>query len=80
MRRNLISTRPSRTPSHHLSILSAMGAYLSVFDDTYPPKPQFSVDDIPDLTGKVVIVTGANTGEDPSASHLGPHRLTEAGS
>ena len=24
----------------------------------YPPKPKFNVDQIPDLTGRVVIVTG----------------------
>lgn len=30
----------------------------------FPGKPHFSADDIvPDLTDKVVIVTGANTGE-----------------
>ena len=28
----------------------------------FPPKPSFTVDDIPDLSGKVMIVTGANTG------------------
>ncbi|KAF9559167.1 NAD(P)-binding protein [Agrocybe pediades] len=39
-----------------------MGALLSTLDEAFPPKPQFSVDDIPDLSGKVVIVTGANTG------------------
>lgn len=39
-----------------------MGASLSVMKDAFPPKPQFRVEDIPDLTGKVAIVTGANTG------------------
>ncbi|KAF5342509.1 hypothetical protein D9611_001525 [Ephemerocybe angulata] len=43
-----------------------MGASISfirnIIDQSYPPKPKFSVDDIPDLTGLVVIVTGANTG------------------
>ena len=34
----------------------------AVFDQGYPPKSQSSVDDIPDLTGKVMIITGANTG------------------
>ncbi|TEB33119.1 NAD(P)-binding protein [Coprinellus micaceus] len=39
--------------------LSAVRASLA---EVYPPKSTFSVDDIPDLTGKVTIVTGANAG------------------
>ncbi|KAG6915146.1 hypothetical protein DXG01_013041 [Tephrocybe rancida] len=39
-----------------------MGIVFSVFNETFPPKSSFSVDDIPDLTGRVVLVTGANTG------------------
>ncbi|KAF8630262.1 hypothetical protein AX17_005448 [Amanita inopinata Kibby_2008] len=39
-----------------------MGLITSQIHQTWPPKSQFSVDDIPDLSGKVVIVTGANTG------------------
>lgn len=39
-----------------------MGNLLSWVIDAAPPKAAFSVDQIPDLTGKVVIVTGANTG------------------
>ncbi|KAF5342505.1 hypothetical protein D9611_001521 [Ephemerocybe angulata] len=31
-------------------------------DQAYPPKARFSTSDIPDLTGEVAIVTGANTG------------------
>jgi len=31
-------------------------------DQTYPPKSTFTEDDIPDLSGKVMIVTGGNTG------------------
>jgi hypothetical protein len=30
----------------------------SAFSQTFPPKPVFSVEQIPDLTGQVVIVTG----------------------
>ncbi|KAG6833420.1 hypothetical protein H0H93_013266 [Arthromyces matolae] len=29
---------------------------------TFPPAPKYSVDDIPDLSGKVMLVTGGNTG------------------
>ncbi|KAG2121877.1 hypothetical protein DEU56DRAFT_90952 [Suillus clintonianus] len=39
-----------------------MGSVISYLIDAAPPKTSYSVDQIPDLTGKVVIVTGANTG------------------
>ena len=32
------------------------------FGAYFAPKPKFKVEDIPDLTGKVVIVTGGNAG------------------
>ena len=28
----------------------------------FPPKSKFSVEDVPDLTGRVAIVTGGNSG------------------
>ena len=31
-------------------------------DQSWPPNPTWSVNDIPDLSGKVMIVTGGNTG------------------
>ncbi|KAG2127571.1 uncharacterized protein EDB93DRAFT_1096508 [Suillus bovinus] len=39
-----------------------MGNVLSFVADAVPPKATFSANQIPNLTGKVVIVTGANTG------------------
>ncbi|KAJ7149332.1 NAD-P-binding protein, partial [Mycena haematopus] len=39
-----------------------MGNIISDFRQNIPPKSKFSVDDIPDLSGKVMIVTGANIG------------------
>lgn len=35
---------------------------MSAFTNVFPPKPTFSVDDIPDLNGRVMIVTGGNSG------------------
>ncbi|TFK28697.1 NAD(P)-binding protein [Coprinopsis marcescibilis] len=36
--------------------------FVSLLRETFPPKPTFTVQDIPDLSGRVIIVTGANTG------------------
>ncbi|KAI0040862.1 NAD-P-binding protein [Auriscalpium vulgare] len=39
-----------------------MGNLWSALAEAFPPKPTWGVDNIPDLTGKVVIVTGGNAG------------------
>lgn len=39
-----------------------MGNIASIFSQSFPPKSKFNVEDIPDLSGKVAIVTGANAG------------------
>lgn len=33
-----------------------------IYDQSRPPKPKFHVEDMPDLSDKVTIVTGGNTG------------------
>lgn len=36
-----------------------MGVAASMYNANWPPKATWSVDDIPDLSGKVIIVTGS---------------------
>jgi len=43
-----------------LYYLLEMGDYWSVLIQTFPPSPEWTVNDIPDLSGKVVVVTGKN--------------------
>lgn len=39
-----------------------MGTILSIIDESWPPRTKWNLEDVPDLTGKVIIVTGASSG------------------
>ncbi|KAB5588759.1 hypothetical protein CTheo_7803 [Ceratobasidium theobromae] len=39
-----------------------MGTVSSILEQAFPQAPQWSVDQMPDLTGQVMLVTGGNTG------------------
>lgn len=52
-----------------------MGIVLSQFQQTFPPKPSWSTSDIPDLTGKVVLITGGNASPDNTDVHGGAQEL-----
>ena len=66
------TTSPSSSSSHifptntffdvSLRIRTMMGIVSSLLSQTFLSKGKFDIKDIPDLTGKVIIVTGANIG------------------
>lgn len=35
---------------------------IEVFKEAWPPKPEWTAENVPDLTGKVMLLTGGNTG------------------
>lgn len=45
--------------------MGALNNYSSVLCQSFPAKPTFNVDQIPDLTGRVIIVTGMFYGTKP---------------
>ena len=56
----IYAARQRSLSSLSLYYLLEMGGYWSVLVQTFPPSPKWTVNDIPDLSGKVVVVTGKN--------------------
>ena len=59
------SPHPNNTSELSVKGLDAMGitgGAIMFFKEAFPPKSTFKVEDMPDLTGKVMIVTGGNSG------------------
>ena len=45
-----------------MGIVRTINTYRHFYNESLPPKPKWGTKDIPDLTGKVMLVTGGNAG------------------
>ena len=48
----------SAKPSHGYLLRATMAKIREYFAQAFPPKPKFRIEDIPDLSDKVIVVTG----------------------
>jgi hypothetical protein len=55
----LLCSRPSSALSSNMGLMYFLS---TMYKQGYPPKAQWGVDDMPDLTGRVVMVTGGYAG------------------
>jgi hypothetical protein len=53
---------PLSYPVARILLTFLMGVLYSAYSQTFPPAAKWGVDDIPDLTGRVVVVTGGYAG------------------
>jgi len=59
----LLSLNPSSTEARCLDVMiSTLRNTLGMLSDVWPPKPKWTAEDVPDLAGKVMLVTGGNSG------------------
>ena len=55
-------TRRRAQNRKRMGIVRTINTYRHFYNESLPPKPKWGTKDIPDLTGKVMLVTGGNAG------------------